>query len=101
MVDLKDTEIMAARRRGEERLAGPRAVSARYIVERDRFEIDLTTGWSIQVPRSFSPRTASAAPQDCSSIEIIDDGLSLHWPTLDEDWFVPAVIEALAQRHAA
>jgi hypothetical protein len=31
----------------------------------------------------------------------VDFGLGLHWPAVDEDWHVPAVIEAMALAHAA
>lgn len=96
-----DAQIAAARTRGEASLQAPRATTARYLPERDRIEIDLASGWSVQVPRTFSLRLAGASPQQCAQIEIIDSGLGLHWPALDEDWYVPAVIEALAVRNAA
>ena len=76
-------------------------MAARYLPARDRIEIDLASGWSIQVPRSFSARLATASLQDCEQVEIVDSGLGLHWPAIDEDWYVPAVIETLAIPHAA
>ena len=96
-----DAQIAAARSAGEQCLLAPRAVAARYLPVRDRVEIDLASGWSVQVPRSFSARLATASPQDCERIEIVDAGLGLHWPAIDEDWYVPAVIETLAVPHAA
>ncbi len=96
-----DALIAAARAAGERSLRMPRAVAARYLPVRDRVEIDLASGWSVQVPRSFSPRLAMASMQDCERIDIVDSGLGLHWPALDEDWYVPAVIETLAIPHAA
>ncbi len=96
-----DTQIAAARAAGEVSMQAPRAVAARYLPLRDRIEIDLASGWSVQVPRSFSARLATASPQDCGRVEIADAGLSLHWPGVDEDWYVPAVIQALSIRHAA
>ncbi|MCU0924138.1 MAG: DUF2442 domain-containing protein [Burkholderiaceae bacterium] len=80
-------QIALARAVGERSLRAPRAVAARYLPARDRVEIDLASGWSVQVPRSFSARLAQA--------------LGLHWPAIDEDWYVPAVIESLAMPHAA
>lgn len=79
----------------------PRAAAARNLPGRDRIEIDLVSGWSVQVPRSFSVRLVNASAQDCERIELVDSGLGLHWPAVDEDWYVPAVIEALAVRDAA
>ena len=96
-----DTQIAAARVTGEASMQAPRAVAARYLPARDRIEIDLASGWSVQVPRSFSARLAMASLQDCERIEIVDSGLGLRWPAIDEDWFVPGVIETLIVRHAA
>ena len=96
-----DSQIAAARALGEGDMQAPRAVAARYVPARDRVEIDLTSGWSVQVPRSFSARLATASVQECERVEIVDAGLGLHWPALDEDWYVPAVIEALTVRYAA
>ena len=96
-----NAQIAAARAVGARSLQTPRAVAARYLPARDRIEIDLASGWSIQVPRSFSARLATASLQDCEQVEIVDSGLGLHWPAIDEDWYVPAVIETLAIPHAA
>ena len=96
-----DGQIAAARAVGERSLQGPRAIGARYLPVRDRIEIDLASGWSVQVPRVFSAGLAKASPQDCERVEIVDSGLGLHWPAIDEDWCVPAVIEALLIPKAA
>ena len=98
---VEDAQIDAARASGEATLQAPRAVAVRYLSARDRIEIDLASGWSVQVPRSFSPRLAMASVEDCEGIEIVDSGLGLHWPAIDEDWFVPGVIETLAIQNAA
>ena len=42
-----------------------------------------------------------ASPQDCEQIEIVDAGLGLHWPAIDEDWYVPTAIETMAIANAA
>ncbi|MDP1647437.1 MAG: DUF2442 domain-containing protein [Rubrivivax sp.] len=96
-----DASIAAARAAGARSLRAPRAVAARYLPERDRIEIDLASGWSVQVPRTFSARLAKASAQECERVELVDSGLGLHWPAIDEDWYVPAVIEALAVPNAA
>ena len=96
-----DAQIAVAHALRKRSLKAPRAVAARYLPARDRVEIDLASGWSVQVPRAFSARLAKAAPEDCEQVEIVDSGLGLHWPAIDEDWYVPAVIESLAIPHAA
>ena len=95
-MECDDTTIAKARELGEREMLAPRAVAARYLPHRDRIEIDLASGWSIQVPRAFSSRLAAAALIDCGEVEIVDFGLGLHWPAIDEDWYVPAVVEAIA-----
>ena len=96
-----DSQIAAARAVGESGIRDPRAVAARYLPARDRVEIDLASGWSVRVPRPFSSRLAMASVHDCERVEIVDSGLGLHWPSIDEDWYVPTVIEALITPHAA
>ena len=98
---LDDAQIAVARAAGDRSLLSPRAVAARYLPARDRVEIDQASGWSVQVPRSFSARLATASVQDCERVEIVDGGLGLHWPAIDDDWYVPAVIETLAIARAA
>ena len=100
-IEIADDAIAAARAVGKSGMRAPRAVAARYLPVRDRIEIDLASGWSVQVPRSFSSRLAAASVHDCERVEIVDSGLGLHWPLIDEDWYVPTVIEALAIPHAA
>lgn len=96
-----DVQIAAARAAGGQRLKGPRAVAARNLPGRDRVEVDLASAWSVQVPRNFSARLAAASAQDCERVEIVDAGLGLHRPAIDEDWYVPTVIESLSVAHAA
>ncbi len=96
-----DATIAAARERGDQSLRQLRAVAARYLPGSDRVEIELTSGWSLQVPRSFSARLASASPADCAGVKVVDAGLGLHWAAIDEDWYGPAVVESLAIARAA
>ena len=85
----------AAVRRGEQRLRGPHAVSAHYDAVRDRIMVEMSTGIEI----SFSPKQAqgleSARPDELSEIEITPSGLGLHFPKLDADIYVPALLEGV------
>jgi hypothetical protein len=65
-IDISDEMIMRARRVGAQSLTGRCVVAARYLADRQRIEIDLSSGWSIQVPRSFSALTANADAAACS-----------------------------------
>ncbi|MCD6679338.1 MAG: DUF2442 domain-containing protein [Burkholderiaceae bacterium] len=85
--------IDAADQRMAERLAeGPRASSARYDRRRRRVVVQLESG----VELAFSPngvQGVDGAPDDAlSSIEVSPSGLGLHFPMLDADVFLPALI---------
>lgn len=93
---LTDTKIRRAKRAAKAQMAaGPRAKSARYdrrlgrVIVRLDNEIDLT----------FPPRLAegleAATPSDLGTIEISPSGLGLHWPRLDADLYLPALIEGV------
>lgn len=94
-----DGLIAQARAVVKRSLRVPRAVAARYVPQRDRVKIHQASGWSVQVPRSFSARLDAAPLQDREHIGIVGSGLRLHLPALDEDLSVPAVIETIAVAH--
>ncbi len=85
----------AAALRGEQRLLGPHATRAHFDAARDRIVVELSTGIEI----SFSPGQAQGlenAPSDgLSEIEITPSGLGLHFPKLDADVYVPALLEGV------
>jgi hypothetical protein len=94
-LELTTEAFEAARARGEVRLSGLRAESAHYDAGRDRVIIRLTTGVEI----GFAPRDAeglaSATREDLSEIEVGAFGLGIHFPRLDADLHVPALLEGL------
>jgi hypothetical protein len=73
----------------------PRAVAARYDRKSDRIVVSLNTGFEV----SFSPRETqgleNARAEQLAMIEITPPGFGLHWPKLDVDLYVPAVIEGI------
>jgi hypothetical protein len=99
MAELTEAEFAAAAARGQERLRSPRAVSAHYDVGRDRVIVRLTTGIEI----GFAPRDAEglehATAEELAAIELAPFGLGIHFPRLDADLYVPALLEgALGSR---
>lgn len=80
-------------RAAERRRAGPIALTARYDRRIGRIVIDLSTGLEV----AFSPRDAqgleAARPADLDPIEISPSGLGLHFPRLDADLYLPALLE--------
>jgi hypothetical protein len=87
-------EFEKANARGARRLArSPAAVAARYDRRADRVVVQLSN----DVELSFSPRIAqgleSAKPAQLVTVEVSPSGLGLHWPKLDADLYLPALIE--------
>jgi hypothetical protein len=87
-------EFEQANARGEERRSGgATALSARYDRRISRVVISLSSGLDI----AFSPHDAqgleTARPADLTEIEISPSGLGLHFPKLDADLYLPALLE--------
>ena len=90
----KHEEFLEANRRGQEMLATiPHALSARYDRRIRRVVVRLSTGLEI----SFSPRDAqgleTATWEQLREIEIDPPGFGLHFPALDADLYLPALLE--------
>jgi len=70
----------------------PRAVAARYDHASRRIRIQLSSGVEV----AFAPQSAqgieNAKPSQLSAIEISPSGLGLHFPALDADLYVPALL---------
>jgi hypothetical protein len=89
-------EYLEANRRGQEMLATiPHAVSARYDRRIGRIVVGLNNGLEI----SFSPRNAqgleTATVEQLREIEIDPPGFGLHFPALDADLYIPALLEGV------
>lgn len=88
------TEIEAANARGAVRLARTSiAMAARYDIPGDRVVIDLGSGLSI----TFAPQKIqgfeTATPEQLAEIEISPSGFGLHFPLIDGDIYLPALLE--------
>ncbi len=73
----------------------PRAVSARF----DRASGRIVIGLNSKLELSFSPRHAqgleNARPSQLEHIEITPSGFGIHFPRLDADLYLPALLEGL------
>lgn len=71
----------------------PRAVSARYDRKNRRIEIHLSSNLKV----SFSPRDAQgleeATALQLQEIEISPSGFGIHFPKLDADLYLPAILQ--------
>ena len=88
-------EFELATKRAKRHAGEPAAVSARYDTARDRVVIALSTGDEL----AFAPRRAqgleTAKPSDLDVIEISPSGFGLHFPKLDADVWLPALLDGV------
>lgn len=95
MIDLSEAQFEAAKTRGDARLAGPRAVAARYDSGRGRVVIVLSTGVELGLAPRDVEGLAGASADDLRDIEVESLGLRIHFPRLDADLYVPALLEGV------
>lgn len=92
---LHDNFELANRRAKDLQASIPRAVSARYDRKNARIVIQLSSN----VELSFSPEDAQglerATPSQLDEIEISPSGFGIHFPKLDADLYLPAILEGL------
>ena len=83
----------------EKRMAALRengfAVSARYDRRAARIVVDLSTGVQVAFPVRLAEGLADASATDLADIEISPSGLGLHWPKLDADLYIPALLQGV------
>lgn len=95
MVELADEQFESAKQRGKMRLQGPRAVAARYDAGRGRIVIALSTGIELGLTPRHVEGLVGASVAELRAIEIESQGLGIHFPKLDADLYVPALLEGV------
>jgi hypothetical protein len=95
MVDPVDAETLEASNTRARRVAarGPRAIAARYV--KGRVVVDLDNDCSFAFPASRAQRLSGASAADLREVEITPSGLALHWPKLDADLYLPALLRGV------
>ena len=83
-----ETRMQALRQAGH-------AVAARYDRKASRIVVRLSTGLELAFPPALAEGLADAAPADLAEIEISPAGLGLHWPKLDADLYIPALLQGV------
>ena len=71
------------------------ALTAGYDRRRRRVVVRLSTGIEFAFPPALAEGLADAAPDDLAEIVISPTGLGLHWPRLDADLYVPALLRGV------
>lgn len=91
-----DSEFDLAEARGKSMLAEqPRAVAARYIAKSGKVVVDLANGCSYTFPTALVEDLNGADAGSLSEIVVDGSGFNLHWPQLDADLYVPALVAGL------
>jgi hypothetical protein len=90
-----DHEFEQAERRTAALREAGYAVSARYDRRSARVVVDLSTGVQLAFSPSLAQGLSDAAPDLLAEIEISPAGLGLHWPKLDADLYVPAILQGV------
>src|SRR5215470_1646634 len=93
---LTDEDIRRAEKALQaEMTVGPRAVAARYDRRRSRVVVSLENGLELAFPPHLAEGLDKAAPADLAAIEISPTGLGLHWPKIDADLYLPALLNGV------
>jgi Protein of unknown function (DUF2442) len=91
---IDDAVFAKAAERGRRLLArGPLATSARY--DAGRIHVELNNGCAFEFPVTPAEGLAGAEALELQTIEVLASGLGLHWPKLDADLYVPAVVKGI------
>ena len=88
-------QIKAADKRGKEVLASyPKAVFAKYEPRLGYVTIRFNNGHGLMLNPKKTAGLKRATDSELKSIEITGPGLGLHFPKIDVDLYVPALIDA-------
>jgi Protein of unknown function (DUF2442) len=96
MVELTDAQLKAADARGRKTfVTEPRAAGARYDSATGRVVVDLVNGCSYAFPARLVQDLQGAGDDDLAGVEVDGLGFNLHWPALDADLYVPALVSGI------
>ncbi len=93
MEHLTDAQAEAVEAHGRAVLESePRAIAARYNRKTGRVTVDLANGCAFVFPADLVQDLSEASPDELASVEVDGMGFNLHWPKLDADIYVPALV---------
>ena len=89
-------EFDRANAQGAQQLATtPTVVTARYDPGSDRIVMGLSNHLEVSFPAHEVEGLETATPDDLEKIEINPPGFGLHFPTIDADLYVPALLQGV------
>jgi Protein of unknown function (DUF2442) len=95
-IDLTAAQLGQAEKRGRQMLeTEPRAAKARYDQATGRVVIDLANGCTYAFPAQLVQDLHGASPDALTRVKVDGLGFNLHWPSLDVDLYVPALVSGI------
>ena len=91
----RDEFLEATRRGAERRTSEPTAVGARYDRRRDRVIVGLSNGVELAFPPGIAEGLEQATASQLNDIEISPSGFGIHFPKLDADLYLPALLQGV------
>ena len=89
-----DAEIDAALEAAKELEGEPRVVAAEYLGGRaDVIVLRLSTGGRLAIPREYLQGLEQATEAQLAEIQLWGGGISVSWPQLDVDHYLPNLLE--------
>ena len=76
-------------------------VAVHVKVTADALVVELRDGRVVSVPVGWYPRLAAATLQERRRWELIGPGIGIHWPAIDEDISVEALLQGLGSNESA
>jgi hypothetical protein len=70
-------------------------------VTADSLVVELKDGRAVSVPLKWYPRLVEGSPRERRRWELIGAGIGIHWPDLDEDVSVEALLNGLGSNESA
>lgn len=93
MDNLTDRQMDVVEARGLTAMENePRAATARYDRKTGRVTVDLVNGCTYMFPVHLVQDLSDAGHDDLAGVEVDGMGFNLHWPALDADLYVPALV---------
>jgi Protein of unknown function (DUF2442) len=78
-----------------------RPLAAHVDVSADVLTVRLADGRAISAPVSWYPRLASGTPAERARWQLLGSGEGIHWPDLDEDISIEALLGGQPSRESA
>jgi len=94
-MEVSERDFLQAEAHAQALRAAGYAVSARYDARHRRVVVGLNTGVLVAFPVELAEGLSGARPADLAEIEISPAGTGLHWPRLDADLYVPALLQGV------